>query len=57
MLDCVAALVWFRVMRWPQVLGGEGARRDPARDWELTARVTLAVAMGAGVLAGVTSPP
>jgi hypothetical protein len=55
-LDCVAALVWFEVMR-PQVLGGEGARTDWARNWELTARVTLAVAVGAGVLAAVTSPP
>jgi hypothetical protein len=44
-------------MRWPQVLDGEGARRDRARDWELTALVTLAVAVGAGVLAAVTSPP
>lgn len=44
-------------MRGPQVLGGEGARRDRARDWELTARVTLAMAVGAGVLAAVTTPP
>jgi hypothetical protein len=45
-----------QVMRWPRVLGDEGARRDRARDWELTARVTLAVAVGAGVVAAVTTP-
>jgi hypothetical protein len=44
-------------MRWPQVPGDEGARTDRACDWELTARVTLAVAAGAGVLAPVMSPP
>lgn len=44
-------------MRCPQVLDGEGARTDRARDWELTAGVTLAFAVGAGVLAAVTSPP
>lgn len=44
-------------MRWPQVLDGEGARRYRARDWELTAGVTLAFAVGAAVLAVVTSPP
>ncbi len=46
-------------MRWPQVFDGEGARRDRARDWELTALVTVAVAVavGAGLLAAVTSPP
>lgn len=44
-------------MRRPQVLEGEGARRDRARDWELTAGVTLAFAVGAGVLAAFTSPP
>ncbi|MFZ0973682.1 MAG: hypothetical protein WAN22_15735 [Solirubrobacteraceae bacterium] len=42
-------------MWWPRVHGSEEVR-DRARDWELTARVTLAVAMGAGVLAAVTSP-
>ena len=55
--DCVAARVWFKVMRWPRVLGGEGTRTDRASDWELTARVTLAVAVGVGVLSAVTSPP
>ena len=44
-------------MRWPHVRGDERARRDRARDWELTARATLAVALGAGVLAAVMSPP
>ncbi len=44
-------------MRWPHVLGDDGARRDRARDWELTAGVTLAFAVGAGVLAAVMSPP
>ena len=44
-------------MRWPHVLDGEGARTDRARDWELTAGVTLAFAVGAGPLAAVTSPP
>ena len=39
------------------MLGGDGARRDRARDWDLTARVTLVVAVGAGVLAAVMSPP
>lgn len=54
--ECVAALVWFQGMRWPHVLGGEGALRDRASDWELTARVTLGAAVGAGVLSAVTSP-
>jgi hypothetical protein len=53
----IAALVWFEAMRWPRVLGGDGARRYRASDWELTARVTLAAAVGAGVLSAVTSPP
>jgi len=55
--DCTAALVWFQVMRWPHVLGREGARGDRASDWELTARVTLAAAVGAGVLSAVASLP
>ena len=44
-------------MRWPHVLGREGARGDRASDWELTARVTLAAAVGAGVLSAVASLP
>ena len=43
-------------MRLPQVHDRDGARGDRARNWELTARVTLAVAVGAGVLAAVTRP-
>lgn len=54
---CIAALVWFEVMRGPHVPGGGRARRDRARHWELTVGVTLAVAVGGGNLAAVTSPP
>ena len=43
-------------MRWLQVRGSDRARELRARDWELTAHVTLAAAVGAGVLAAVSSP-
>ena len=45
------------MMRWPQVrCSDDGSRVDRARAWEQTARVTLAVAVGIGVLAAVSSP-
>jgi FtsH-binding integral membrane protein len=43
-------------MRWHQLHGDDGARRDRARDWELTARFTLAATVGVGALAAVASP-
>jgi hypothetical protein len=43
-------------MRWRQLAGDDRARTERARDWELTARLTLAVAVGVGALAAVASP-
>ncbi len=52
----VATLVLSPVMRWRQVRSGDLARRDRARDWERTARLTLLLAVCAGLLAAATSP-
>jgi len=43
-------------MRWRQLRCDDRTRRDRAHDWELTARVTLGVAVGVGALAAVASP-
>jgi asparagine N-glycosylation enzyme membrane subunit Stt3 len=43
-------------MWWRRLRGDDAARRDRARDWELTARLTLAVALAVGGLAAVASP-
>ena len=44
-------------MRWLRLRSGDLARMERARDWERTARVTLLVAVCAGLLAAATSPP
>jgi hypothetical protein len=42
-------------MQWPASSAND-LRRDRARDWERTARLTLALAVGVGVLAAALSP-